>query len=1646
MDPQLPVDQNVINVDQTQPIVEDTINVDTGPSPTTPKPMSAELANLRGTKMHFAAGKMLGLSEEEIKADLMAGKEEQLRLEASSKLERQKEEFFQKQITEISQKKGGPLTPEEVSHIKVTIDALTKGTNTETVFEELYSKEYLDLIHKTGDVNPDTFLYEAKREIPQQVNQLLAAGATAAQYREFAVTKQQNAQEVVKEQSWLGWGADVGKMMFPFYADVKQRGSVTGTGFFDGGLLGENSEVQARAILRLPFDQFTKEFNRIYNKLLEDNPMLAVEFAQTVAGQSTSDIQFKNLFNLIDATTLPWIKGGKAGAKKLGLYNDTRRAVEQVARSSGSPEVNAVVRNEAVGEIGEAAVHKATADMINDLRGTSDMTRRAIEALPKGLRLDSELVGQYPANLSREGVLRIQENIHRAGEGILNILKTGSRVETLPEILQVENATRLVHDHVKGLYPGLENRILDVSPPIKEPISNTWTYNVEFGTTGADYFTSRKVAKNFAREAGFSEANIVDVDQQGLKFKVVVNSKPIDQNDPIFRGIQLTTKESEAMDSFLNFYGVGKYRTPEEVLSLDQRMNRKVSTYAPSKIIEVMLEARNEIQNLANWRGVPFSPSRKRWKEFNELLEAQQKITNPDTNKPGYFAKHPQELQEMYMTHFGRGADEDEVAAYFSFKTFTELDWVMRNVALVRNKLRVGVEQHTFHTRTPEGKSKISTPSLEGILLKELPGGEDMGVFIGKDGKITVKFMDHLNTHLKGDWLEGVKTGRYKVIRIFDPELKPLNSFSPETEGKRIRYVIGENLETKPISWDQLPRQGAGHIEYDYDFYIKQAKVLKNSVGDVFKHIYEGDTTIMPVNIRAKAIDIANKLDKIRLLIRDKKMDEAKAFSEEYLPMEWKEVKGWFEPRHFDGEKLPAHLDLYEPIQVVGKNEMIVNMDNNLGMRYPGTFRDGTRQGSDARQYQVQYTGQRDAYELFTLNDAGGTRQKPLYDVAPAKMVSPIPSMNRALSRITHSHFMDDYKTFAVERWLREASPWLKTESHTDSEIKHAPFAHFHGTNGVPEFVSNVPINIRTKLEAEHHHIRQLLGISSKTEALIHTATRTLADAIWKSKIPIDPDWVLPTLTDPFRVIRSLTFHAKLGLFAIPQFIVQNQTWTSIYAISGYKYASSGSYATLLHQWSRVNKNPEFLAKLDEYASRLNLPGTSRWKPGEFKEAMSEGHKTGMFNVGGEYALLDNPVNHKVITNGLDTFLDAGTFAFREGERNVRIGAWYTAYREFRDKNPVGRITDRERDAILERADLLTINMTRASSSKLHTGAMSVTSQFLSYQIRLGELFVGKRLGATMGERNLARARLLAWNGAMYGAPMSLGATGLPIGDFLRQKAMERGYEVGNNWISSLVMEGIPSWTAAMITGKGDVTQGNWYNIGDRYGSQGFETIREALRGDKTMWELIGGASWSTFKGAFERSDGLVKAFSSMIRGDRDQFPLKLEDFVDPLREISSVDSAFKAYGVWNTGRWLSKNGNYLDNQTVPNAAFMTILGLSPQGVVDSQLKQMSTKTMKEYDKEVLKQFTQEVRRALIAADNNNKAQYTEHMKRAYVFLEAGGYPEKQKAAAIAHAMNDNRSMIERINESFFLKDAPDAQADVRQDALRKLLQRKQGQ
>lgn len=1630
--------------------------------------VSSQVAELRSFKAYYGLGDILQKSRSDIYDGMVNGDEPAMRQQAAATINSRKIQATEDAIQKYAQNKGGALSIGDVDYLHNAIDSMKQQEDPNSIFETAYSREYFRALDRSGERNQSTFLLQAKDTNPAQTEQAMQAGQMVMSQREFAQKLYDQADDAEQRQGWGGYTWDIAKGFIPGNLDYTYRGINPEVGKLSGGLLlGTNMEEQAKNVMMTPdFKTFTQRAQGMFDQVMSSSgPSAAKTFAHTLMGMSTSDVYLNNVLPLADYATFgSAAKGAVTGVKSalgLGLKQDVNRGVRTMLKAVENAEPSPGNILAATGDNVQAGILKATSSLV-----LNDVEKQSAEALTSDMQAALAQRAAAPGRGGQELVNRILESAQNRMTNFLDLVAGVQKVERLPEMLASETATRVLNEEVKGQFPWMSGRIQDVLPAFKDRISNTWYKPVVIGDEDGAYFFSRQTAENFAERYGLDKNAIKATDkevalgptesiskeevarreeelarmaddggsipdkpyikQQGVGFYIQKNI-PIDETTGRIR----TLIEDEANrpgsktytpNNFVNAIA-GWFRTPEDTLSLANRQNRLISTVSPSAYIDFMQENAKDIRALVGWRNLG---NKQRWNDFSRIIKLGTEL--PDKNGlRGRFFESPHELEEAYQTHIGRLPDEKEVRAYFAFSDAMEFDRMFRNIAEHRNQLRLGVQSHEIFTLGEDGKARAGSGTFSAVERNHLPGGVgNIAIMGNKIGEEKVMSLQHMDTTMRNTIKDGLNDGTIRILEVYAPENKPLKGFG-NIGDVRVRYVAARQVEDNPLEWNHIPQRGGGHIVYDYDHYLKQAMIEKETVGSQVQHIYTGDKTVAAVGIRALGNDFAKKLNDVRGLIKDGNLVAAQEYTEQHLHVSWPKVRDWFvESRNEQGQIIRPALNLDEPVMVVPKGKQISQLDNSLENRYENFF-DGTRSGSLSRQFQVEFSGQRDAEGLQALVDKG-SKANPLYAMEDAAIVDPIAMMNRALTRIVHTNTMDDYKIFAVEHWIAEAKPYLED----GATVQHSPFWHFNN----PIWKSGAKgSEIVRQLETQQKQILSLVGTPSATDSFLNSAAQKLMDATYNrfgmKGILLDPKTVLPILKDPARFIRSVVFHTTLGMFNLPQFLVQSMNYVNILGIAGPRYAMSGSLAAQLHFWSSINADTKIIAHLDTMASKFRMPGVAEWKPGEFTEARNEMMKTGWGNIGREVSTLDDVASEKLINNLGKDFLDAGGIFFRGGERNARYGAWYTAFKEWRDKNPTAILGDADRADILTRADTLNINMTRASSSMLHQGVLSIPTQFYAYQLRLTELLLSKRL------TNIEKIRLVGANAAMYGIPTGLGVTGIPFTDNLRKYALENGYVVGDNFLTSLAMEGIPSSLLALTTG-------NWYNVADRYGNKGFDQITSVQRTDKSMLDILGGAAYSKLKDAWGSTDGFRAAIMSAFRDDGKFFPVTIEDMSDIFRGISSVNQGMRLAAAVNIGKWMSRKDTYLTDVTPMNAIFQSITGMQSQNVADVTRKTTSLQDQKALYEEAEKQFTQEFQRFAQAHKDNDPDAARKSMIRGLAWLNIAGYPRDKFMSLVSRAAGNNRSLVDSVDWSFYIQNAPDDSQVQRMKAFQTVQRQKQ--
>lgn len=1647
----------------------------------------------RADKAALGLSGTMAKQPEDIKASV-ATNEDGFRKEAAATVDYNKAQQKQNLVAQIL-RTGGEVDPKKLAEFMVpSLPTDPKSVIEENYGRAFVSP----IMNMADSFMKETSMAKAMQHIPQQANDAFNAGADMASKSEYTRKLRDDMKAIYDNQPWAMWGAQTAAGMIPGFSEAALSTRYDSTlSPFSAVVEGSSLEQQRQNRWNQPFNEFKSSLDEDF-EALKKNPQLGLQYLQAMVGQSTSDVVLNNTQSLMDLSILggPALKAAKTvlGFSKLEtLHGEVIQGVKDVVKATEavkdgpvyemSPEEYSweneggavrrdvdVVRPDAVGNVEEAAVKQSAKNTLATINHTTDPTSITIQSLPTVYKKDQRGIKTNPGNYGQEIVNRQAESTAAHIDEITSVIKDTAKVNRVPELQVSEEAQALLRQKVKDDHPELSGNIMNVDGPHWDKAINGWNNNLVLGKHTGEFFRSVSEAKNWAKvnriplattEKIFTEKTTKKVGdklvpgptrilkepdtkivtgarirQKGFGFYVEM-PVPVDLRSDIVRDIMGTTEFSKLPHSIApNLVDdlIGWLRNPDEGASMDDRINRKIATSAPSNYMEVARAAIQDIVKIspAGQKDLTRGPAAKRWAEWGRVVVSTKDMIDPATGEKGYDFKNPGEVENAYLNIHNRLPSKEEIQAYFAFKRINADDLMYRSLSMMRNKHNVGAMSHRFQVTGKDGKQMFS-PWVDGVRLNELPGGRDTIAVFKRSVDHTHLMPANMMGKAREEIAEEVKTGRAMVYEVYDPDNTPLKGFGGLTEENQVRYVVARGFETRPLNLlDQINRRGGGHIEYDYPHYLKQADMVQDPTTKRWR--YRGDKTALALPNNAMGEGFAKKLNDLKPLIKAGRLDEAKSLYESYfdskegnIPVSWEDHIKHYKPAQ-EGKRPRWSTD--DPFVVVPADKTIADMPilwKELEERYNGPdkdnpmFEDGSRHGSLAKQNQIQYTGQRDAYELNEVQDVG-KRHNPVYKYAPAKTVDSVPMQMRALARIINDYAgLADQKMFAIEHWLfgdadgkgNGAEHYIQTDNKND--IRYSPFYYYNNY----KFIKGTTFSEESTMEQQHYKSKAFAGIPSKTDNYLRSTAQKLADTVYNKFGPkgseLDPSWMLPYISDGPRFVRSVVFHPKMGLFNPAMFLVHLSTYINVSAIAGLRPSASGSFATILHGWTAVNKTPAVMKYLDRLASKGSFGGYD-FKPGQWQEAYD-----GMMRYGAnrieptQLSDLDNPTSARILQNSGSNFLDLGLTPFKAGIKPVKIASWYVAYLERRNggggkfnwEPTTGKLSDSDWGQIHERADILSHNMTRASTSAPQKLFASIPFQFQGYDLRVMELLTGKRLTKT------EKARMLGTYMTMYGVPAAGGIIGLST--LIRNWAStptenSEGYVPGSDFTSTMIMEGLLGAGIGTLTGGGDIRKGNIYNFGQRWGMRDMSVMDALLDGDSNIWNIWGAAP-NEIANTIAASTPFRNWGMSMLKGDG-KFKLTPEHVMGMLKEVSSINAMDRAYWGAVAHRWVSRNGRTIASDvSTTNALFMSIAGLQEQRFSDAYPVGQVIKHMKEQENKAFGQAVKEATLGFQSVKDGNSDQADKYFLNAQFYMQ--GYPEDKWNEVVAASLKENKDMVD---------------------------------
>ena len=1211
--------------------------------------------------------------------------------------------------------------------------------------------------------------------------------------------------------------------------------------------------------------------------------------------------------------------------------NRVNGMLESAVDNGGRTEVNPVQILETNGDLDEAALQRIVdtpyiADPFDASAGLSDNLARNMPGF-----VDPNYYLRGSQNMSKTAAENFVRSMRESTDSFLKALYEGVRASRVT-IDQLKNAEDLIRQEVRRTFHGPNDAVLDAGFRVVHESENFNGINyAEFriGRPDGTFFDSAKAANDAAVNLYHLTPGSYNVPmQQGNGFYILARQM-VDETLPGFQDLIIDTPNTVPTRYFWTHSRF--YRSADAFGSKSMNEERLTATLNITGIQKYVQEATKNLGKL----------SKKQATRLEQVLEHNRDFTNADGTR-GYFFKTVGQLETHYKNIFGKYPTEAETAAYFTYRSVMDYDYLVRNGKIRMEKSRMGIREITMALPAEGSKGRFMQDLLSPVEGKFV----DDVLEDGKEKRILIVDSDTMeNTYVRKnvDGLDKVKAYQdkgYKLVELANPNARPLMNASGNDN--LIQYALVNTFTEAPPSVRQLPYREGGHVVINARFKASQARFITTSDGD---RLYMGDRHLGFFSSEKEAGLWATRMEKARKLLLAGDMGALRSYiADKNLPYSSaEEFKAQFAPRTVGDDPEPI-FDINSPFVAVGDRlgvNDVAKTNKELQPLFDGivdTIDDAT---NSYRLIDKKFAGEKSDLALTISPD-----QDAVWKFDTARHISPMKAMQDAVANAMRSSALENVQIKSVENFIQQFSNALDVPM---AELRRDPMEHFLN----PKWNRNANPNLVATAKGVRLHTLNLLGMKSpgaeQVDWVKNKVMSSIYDKLGKTKADYVDEHMLPYVKDYSTYMRAIGFHSKMGFLNPVQLFIQANGLTHSIFVTGNPLRSTTALAgATMMMTGQFTKNADVMRGIAKAASKMG------WKQDEFLEMWRIAREQSIDVVGGEVADLSTNFQPKVVQTTVGRVLDAGTVLYRNAERLVQLNGWATAYKEFRSVNPNKVVTSADIKSMLKRADILTVNMRNASNAAWQQGIFSIPTQFSSYSARLTEQIYGKALTGP------EKARVVAMYSLLYGVPGTVGALTLyPIGQSMRQYALENGYDTDSNIVSKTLTDGVISMGIESMTGTK-------FNVGQRTGpGAGLDVLRDIFRGDKTWVEVgmgpSGTISYDLLTNAFPLMKKLATFdFNSITEGD----------VYDAFKEVSTISNLAKLIYAHRTQKHLSKNTNNIGPMNSTEAWYMFTTGLTPQRESNMYLMQDSIADMNAAEQDLGKMYKMHLRRAELATDD----------------------------------------------------------------------------
>ncbi len=933
--------------------------------------------------------------------------------------------------------------------------------------------------------------------------------------------------------------------------------------------------------------------------------------------------------------------------------------------------------------------------------------------------------------------------------------------------------------------------------------------------------------------------------------------------------------------------------------------------------------------------------------------------------------------------HNGRVPTQGEVLGYYTAKNLNDFDYTLRNHGLYKDLVRGGWEQGSIR--------------LEG---EELLRGR-------------VKVLDGMPTNFRGAFYDVANdttlTAREVAEESLNARMASKGEILVQLEEHRVFNGQPSNMilmkksqlsDRAALDYRQLLYNPGGHRIYDGQFWVKQARV-GTFKGSTRKYVLRPLTHIV-AKTKKEAAEWGGNMEHLRNKWNSM---EANDITRAEFETAAREVD--IDPQDWERWVRDDEIDLGNPFEVV-------HADDNIPTGQSQAFKDNPDLVDMSQEISPSASFLQDNGRLF-YSQKGSIKRGPQDEMAD--LIDPMASINRGIESAIRLASYGEYRARAVNGWVHQYGHLLEKKGLSREQIfwSDENILRKGGDEKVRLAADMARSSIKRQLSQGNEYMRA-----------------------WKSAMRSGGEWfegkALPGVAkkiydassrDPISAMKGISFDLKLGMFDPSQLLVQTQTAAAMTFLDPLR-AGGFIWDGMWMRRLAHNHTDEFL----NYAAKK-----SNMEAGEFKAMVGEMNESGILNISGELVLLDHHATaiKSSIGEGAQKLRDVGRIPFYEAERLNRLYAYRKAWSDmrlggtFNDKVIKAKsvdeiLTPTGRSELARLTDKYTNNMIAGSAAAWQKGALSIPSQFMSYQFRLMENILPTMMGGNKAFSTGEKLRLALSQFVLYGA------AGVPAGEyFLRQateaglidagetdeKAKQTAYRAlaGGFWDSMLY---------AVTGGELDLAPSKRLAV-----NQGLEDFVTKIFGANTYddfspFQFVAGAPGAVLGDVTSDAiDGLKAVWLAAQSEKVDLMDVSERALRNIAENASSYSRLHKAMLVWQYGYTISQETGRRLAPATTMEAFATWMGIQTRDMVNIEQMRLSMDEEKAEVKKVRKRVS-EVRQELWRAiHDKDEDTITARSRELNGILGLYPLPMRMKILRGISSNRDLKPLIETTQEQF---------------------------